>query len=830
MSAFDDLKLGCIIVVSEAASALPLKSTAIRGAICGPLAEITVEQKFHNPFTTPITLEYLMPLPEGAAIGGYHITIGDRNIQGILKERQSARQTYEDAIASGQRASLLEERRPNLFAIEIANVQPNEAILTTIRYTERLKYSDGSYEFVFPMGITPKYHAVSESAQSTGGTDAPIELDEAHFGPVTLELALDAGVPLTALTSPSHALDGVQDSPNTAQIRFAQREIPNRDFIMRYACAAEDLQAVAWLSDEGDTGAIALITALPPRLDLSAEPDPREFIFVIDRSGSMQGAVFIQTCNALKACLRALGEQDAFTILAFDDRLEWFAAALQAAHADTVSAADAWIDKLTARGGTEILGALKAALALPTDSSRARYVVFLTDGAVSDEERVLQEISAARKPARIFTFGIGPSVNRALLGSMARLGRGVAQFLRQDEDIEGALTRFQDRVGFPALTDLELLTEHTQLWDTYPAPLPDLFVGQPLEIATKLQRSNAARITITGKRNGQPVAFEMYLPTANAKNTAIRQAWAKARLMSLTDDLVRGADFESTRAKIISLALEFGLVTQFTSLVAVDSQSVGGNAAMPVRVSQPLPQGLEWSGFVGGGGVHGPPSPRMARPMRARASRLGYTTQLASDSEASKAIVDFSQFVASTPDVRSDSLSLDEDDPSTATTRPRRDPGLVAGLAAAHAGERPMQPAMTTIEERIRWLARTQNMDGSWGSDAAQLEMTAAALLAFVRAGHTLRVGSYRRQLNKSVVWLLAHLSGRDGDARIAAEAALFALIAADGLEDDPRYQFEASHAAPSPALAALLAGDASALAHDRSERAETWRAVGKQA
>lgn len=829
MPAFDDLKLGCIIVIREVISALPLKSTAIRGTISGPLAEVTVEQKFHNPFTTPITLEYLMPLPEGAAISGYQISIGDRTIQSILKERQSARQTYEEAVASGQRASLLEERRPNLFAIEIGNVQPNEAILTTIRYTERLKYSDGRYEFVFPMGITPKYHAASESAQSASGTDAPVEPDASQVGPVTLELSVDAGVPLTALTSPSHEIDGTQDSANTAQVRFAQREIPNRDFTMHYECAAEDLQAAVWLSDEGDTGAIALITALPPRLDLSAEPDPREFIFVIDRSGSMQGAVFVQARNALKACLRALGEQDAFTILAFDDRLEWFAALVQAVSADSVAAADGWIDKLTARGGTEILGALKSALALPTDTSRARYVVFLTDGAVSDEERVLQEVSAARKNARIFTFGIGPSVNRALLGGMARLGRGAAEFLRQDEDIEGALTRFQDRVGFPSLTDLELLTENTQLWDTYPVPLPDLFVGQPLEIATRLQHGAAARIAIAGKRGGQPVTFEVHLPSASAVNTAVRQAWAKARLTALTDDLARGADLEATRAKIISLALEFGLVTQFTSFVAVDSQATGGDAAMQVRVSQPLPQGLEMSGFLGGvaggGAVQGPPSPRMARPMRARFSLLGHNLYGGRIDEP-EPVAGIKRLEPSEPDA----ISFDEEDPSTATTRPRRDPSLIAGLVAARADQHPMQPAMTTIEERIRWLARTQNMDGSWGRGAEQLEVTAAALLAFVRAGHTLRVGSYRRQLSKAAMWLLANLTRSSGEAHIAAETALSALIAADGLESDPRYQFEVSGRAPSPTLAALLAGDASALANDRSDRAETWRAVGKQA
>src|SRR5262249_19764304 len=373
--------------------------------------------------------------------------------------------------------------------------------------------------------------------------------------------------------------------------------IPNKDFVLRYNVATEAVQAAAWVSGDRDSDTV-MISALPPRLSRAMKPEPREFIFVIDRSGSMSGGPIQQAKNALRACLRALGTDDSFNIQTFDDKVEWFKDHSQPVTQDSVNAADAWLNSVDARGGTEILGAIDAALTLKEDTSRQRYVVFLTDGAVSAEDRALAEIRKKRGTARLFTFGIGPSVNRALLAKMADFGRGTAQFLQLTEDIEEAIIKFQDRVAYPVLQDIELEWKGAETWDTYPARLPDLYVGQPLELTTRLKRSGPVTLNMKGKRAGKTVKVSVPIPEAPGKEPALRRVWARARVDALLEDTSQSAD--SIRQQVIGLAIEHRLLTRFTAFVAVDSEVTGTTDARGVSVSVPLPEGLEIEGCIGG--------------------------------------------------------------------------------------------------------------------------------------------------------------------------------------------------------------------------------------
>jgi len=753
VSPAEDLRLGALVVASgPEASPLPLEHTDVVAHVTGPLASVSVTQRFGNPFHEPVELAYLFPLPHTAAIVDFELRIGARTIRADMQELEAARRTYAEARDQGRRAGLLEQRRPNLFSVEIANVQPGETILAAVRYHERLRYDNGDYTFVFPMGLTPKFHHDPAEAQNV---DAPVAAAGAPVSTVDLSLTVDAGGPAGDPQSPSHPLELTRLDARRFSVRLPGDVIPNKDFVLRYPVAGEHVRAAAWTAraESGARGATVLITALPPRLTGETEPAPREFVFVLDRSGSMSGGPLLQARNALRACLRALGPADAFNIQAFDDQIEWLAPGALAVTQAAVEQADRWLGTLSARGGTDILGALDAALKLAPDPERMRYVVFLTDGAVSAQDEALRRVGRQLGDARLFTFGIGPSVNRALLARMAELGRGAAEFLQLDEDIEEAIIRFQDRVAYPVAQDLQLAWEGTTAWDVYPARLPDLYIGQPLELVARI--AGAGRLVLTGRRGNEPIALTVELPPATADDPAVTRAWARARVDALLDQVRGDAQRSSAlRDEIIGLAIEHRLLTPYTAFAAVDSAAAGRPDAGPrrIEIAVPLPEGLDYDGFFGRcravAAVMAPPAP------------AAYTDKVSGGTKG----------------------------------RPRA-MFMLAGGAGGGGETAELAPTAkrAPVEDRepagnpLRRLAREQNVSGSWGSGVDEIEMTAAALLAFVRAGHTTTAGHYRRQIAKALKWLraaraegfaaqaraqaLAELAAAIGDAALAAEA-----------------------------------------------------------
>ncbi|MBN1370663.1 MAG: VWA domain-containing protein [Anaerolineaceae bacterium] len=709
--------MGQIVLVDSFASALPLEHTDVTAQVSGPLASVAVTQRFGNPLEAAAELEYLFPLPHEGAITAFELRLGERVIRADLHEIEVARKKFEEARDEGKRAGLLEQRRPNLFGVRLTNVQPGETVLTTVRYQQRVKFDADGYEFVYPMGLTPRYTQPGYP-QEGQEVSAPVAQPGEKIGPVEISLSVDAGVQAGEPTSPSHPIETTRLDERRFQVRLAGDQIPDRDFVLRYTVSGADIRPAAWTSEHKD-GNFFLATLIPPTPETDVEVPPREFIFVLDRSGSMNGGPIMQARNALRACLRVLGTEDNFRILLFDHELEWYQAEPSKVTQADVDSADAFLACVDARGGTEIISALKAALTIPADPRRTRLVVFLTDGAVSAEGRALENLVADLGNARVFTFGIGPSVNRALLGKMASLGRGAAEFLQAEEDIEGAIIRFQDRVSMPVLTDLSIEWKNGKAWDVYPSLLPDLYIGQPLEICGRVKATwgKPPKVIIRGKRAGQAVEFALELPGASAVDASIGRAWARARVDDLLDRMMlEPKESESLRASVISVALEFGLVTPFTAFVVVDEHITDGGKPTLVRVAQPLPAGLDFGGFAP------PPSAMpMAASLKSMASpRMRYTGGRVMRSMAA------------------DASQVD---------------GFAAPLVRESA---PMQDAAPvaprTREEVLRWLGRTQRVDGSW---EGSLEFTAAAVLAFVRAGYTTRSGPFRVVVKRAAQWLV---------------------------------------------------------------------------
>jgi Ca-activated chloride channel family protein len=732
----ESTRLGMLVPVNEEDSPLPLEHTTVTAQVVGPLNTVAVTQRFTNPFSEPVELEYLFPLPHTAAIVDFELRIGSRTIQGDLQEIEQAREDYEKARREGRYAGLLEERRPNLFAVRIANVLPGEALLTTMRYQERLAYDDGCYAFIFPMGLTPKYHSPGNPEESRG-VDAPIAGAGEHIGGVEISLAVDAGLPYGDPSSPSHKIETARLDDRRFSVRLGELSIPDHDFVLRYPVARDKVSMAAWRA-KGPDADYFFASLLPPAVEgAPSEPPAREFIFVLDRSGSMSGGPIGQARNALRACLRSLNPQDQFSLLLFDNQLEWYRPKPCQVSQAEIDQADAYLSQVEGRGGTEIIPALQAALAQPYDEKYQRYIVFLTDGAVSAEERAFDQVRRNIGKARLFTFGIGPSVNRALLGRLAQLGRGTAEFLQLDEDIEGAILRFQDRVSFPALTDLSLGWENGKAWDVYPASLPDLFIGQPLEIVGRIKPDGSApvRLEVTGQAGKEKVRMQLTFPGEAGPEPAVARAWARARV----DDLLEGGAAgtkapHQVRSEVIGLAIEQRLVTPYTAFVAVDSQPAvkDGKPLRTIYVAQPLPAGLDLEGFLGG-------YPGVQMAVAAHPPMPGMV---------------YSAAVPHSPDQSINSVSESLPDVPTFLRKARRvdlrqeQPDVMAhrDLAAEP------RNAPAAGDELLRWLARTQELNGSWKED---VELTAAALLAYLRAGFTPRAGYYRQQTRRAAEWLI---------------------------------------------------------------------------
>ncbi len=714
------VKSGQMFVQDSQSTPLPLKFTHISGYITGPIYSTLITQHFSNPFEQVSEVEYLFPLPESASIAGFELKIGERVIKGKINELEDARQAFNEARQSGQQAALFEQRRPNLFSIQITNLLPQQEITTSIRVNGRVKFQDESYEFMLPMGITPRYHR-EDAGQESAGVNISIAGKDEPIGQVQIDLSIDAGTGIQSPVSPSHPIRVDFIDENRVKVTLAEPAIPDHDFILRYALSNPEITPTGWVVSNQNNEKVFLACLTPPRLPENITIYPRDFIFVLDRSGSMSGEPIAQARNALRACLRTLTPDDRFNILLFDDLTDWFSPELCPINQHELDRADQFLDQVEGRGGTEILIALEAALKVPNHPQRQKYVIFLTDGAVSAEERALKLLYKQIGQSRLFTFGIGSSVNRYLLNKLAAFGKGCAEFLQVDEDIEEAMIRFQDRISYPLLTNLTIQSTD-QFIDYFPAIIPDVYYGQTLEICGRFKsKTKKPRLTLCGVFSGNAVKIEINFEQTNFLNPSIERIWASQKIDEL---LYKSAELTSkTIDEIRDLALQHQLVTPFTAFTAVDSAQVThGDQPQKINIAHPLPKGLDISGFIG---QAAPSIPRFAPPLpgNIHASFVKYSKAL----------------------------------PPIDTAQPFSMPADYTGAANPYSPS--SEPFMdipqispgTSRADILRHLARTQKANGSWDNDPLH---TTLAILAFVRDGHTTQTGIFRSQIRKAIAWI----------------------------------------------------------------------------
>ncbi|MFY9611142.1 MAG: VIT and VWA domain-containing protein [Blastocatellia bacterium] len=600
-------------------SLCPLKHTDVKTEISGFLARVVVTQDFENPFHDTIEAVYAFPLPQNAAVDGMTMTVGGRTVLGRIKRREEARAVYEAARSAGRVASLLDQERPNIFTQSVANILPGDQVKITISYVETLKYEDGVYEFVFPMVVGPRYIPGAPVGNKGGGfaPDTDRVPDASRVTPqvapqgaraghdISIEVALDAGVPVDALKTTLHEVDVERPSDHSAIVRLKNKnEIPNRDFILKYDAAGRQIED-AVLAHRSDRGGFFTMLLQPPERVTADDVTPKELVFVLDTSGSMGGFPIEKAKETMKLALDGLYPQDTFNLITFAGDTHILFPDPVPATKENLRKAQEFLSSRSGGGGTEMMNAIRAALDPSDEKDHIRIVCFMTDGYVGNDLEIIGEVQK-HSNARVFSFGIGSSVNRFLLDKMAEHGRGEVEYVSLSDDGSAAAKRFHERIRNPLLTDISVDWSGLPVADLYPKRIPDLFSAKPVVISGRYTGGGRGTIKLRGKMSGRDFVREIPidLPENEPRHDVLATLWARTRVDDLMSQDYNGIQFGGPRPDvseaITQLGIEYRLMTQFTSFVAVEEMTVtDGGKPRRIEVPVDMPQGVSHEGVFG---------------------------------------------------------------------------------------------------------------------------------------------------------------------------------------------------------------------------------------
>jgi len=610
--------------IAMASAPVPLEHTEVSASITGHVASVNVRQSFHNPHAAKIEAVYVFPLPDQAAVNGFLMTVGDRTIRGVIREREEAERIYLEARSRGQVASLLHQQRPNIFKQKVANIEPGRSIDIDITYFQSVVYADGWYEYVFPMVVGPRFNPPSVLATGEGvaavgrgpagrsGQSTEVQYlnpAERSGHDIGLTLDINAGIPVGDIVSVNHTVELKKDGA-AAHVRLAEHDsIPNKDFVLRYQLAGDRPRSGVVVARDGDSdGGYFSAMLMPPAELRKHERTPLELIFVLDCSGSMRGKPLEQSKLAMRTALQRLEPFDTFQIIRFSDRASAFGSRPVPATPQNIRRAVWYVEGLRSDGGTHMLEGVKAALEFPHDDGRLRFVTFLTDGYIGNEAEILRAMDDRLGASRVFSFGVGSSPNRYLMDRMARLGRGAAAYISLRGDGSGVMDAFFDRVAHAAMTDVTVDYGPLRGVEAFPAAMPDLFTGRPVIVTGRFASgygaitSGGGGISFSGLVGGkQRTVAASSLDAAEVGASSLGAVWARAKIKELATRLVVSGEGEGDAlvGEIESVALAHGLMSDYTSFVAVDSSRVtAGEAGYTLAVPVPVPDGVRYSTTV----------------------------------------------------------------------------------------------------------------------------------------------------------------------------------------------------------------------------------------
>lgn len=600
---------GCLFTLGlKGDRAFVLRHTDVKAQISGNIARVEVRQTFENPFSDPLEAIYVFPLPDESAVDEMEIRIGERVIKGDIKKREEAQKIYQQAKNQGRTAGLLEQQRDNIFTQSLANIRPGEQIEVRIRYSESVKFEKGDYEFVFPMVVGPRYipgKAIDGSGDTDRVPDAStirppyLRSEERSGHDIAVAVTIDAGVPVETVQSTSHTIR-VQRQGRLLAVKLAAADtIPNKDLILRYRVSGERTRPTV-LTQSGDRGGHFAAYLIPAIRYQPNEIVPKDVVFLMDTSGSQSGDPIVKSQELMRRFIAGLHPQDTFSIVNFSDTTDELAAAPLANTAANRKLALAYIARLNANGGTELLNGIRKVLSFAAAKDGGlRSIVLLTDGYIGDDKRVIAEVQRHLAPGnRLYTFGVGSSVNRYLIDRLAEVGRGTARVVRQDEPTAAVAQHFFEQINSPVLTDVQVSWQGEGAPpEIYPHALPDLFANQPLVLFGRKADSRPGTLRITGTAaGGVPFSQSVAVPFhSEPNNPAIAQLWGRARLKDLTNQMVAG-DTKSGVEAVTRTALAYHLLSEYTAFVAV-SEEVRVDPTgerRTVQVPVPTPEGVDY--------------------------------------------------------------------------------------------------------------------------------------------------------------------------------------------------------------------------------------------
>lgn len=584
---------------------LPLKATKVEVRIAGVIADVTVTQHYRNEGRRPIEARYVFPGSTRAAVHAMQVRLGERVLVAQIDEKQRARIRHETAKREGKTSALLEQHRPNVFQMNVANILPGDEIAVELHYTELIAPTEGRYAFVYPTVVGPRYHVPSTQGGASHFPATPV-LPEGETSKSAFDLVVHfaSPLPVSELRSPTHGIELQGEGTATPEIALNDTSPRNdRDFILEYRLAGEHTATGLMLfkgegKGDGDGGSpgenffLALVE--PPKAIATAQINPREYVFVVDISGSMHGHPLNTAKVLLRNLIGGLRPTDTFNVMLFSGSSQMLNATPVPATRANIERAIATIDQSRGGGSTEIVPALKRIAALPKSADVSRSVIVVTDGYVTVENQVFELVRRNLGNSNVFAFGIGSSVNRHLIEGIARAGQGEPFIVTRPELAAAQAERLRRMIDAPVLTGLRARFEGLDVYDLEPASLeslPDVLGGRPVLIHGKWRGQPQGQLVLEGQAANGSYAevVPVGLPDANAG--ALRQLWARSRIQQLSDqEALEGGSGQ--REAITALGLRYSLLTQYTSFIAVDHVVRSSEAAVPVDQPLPLPQGV----------------------------------------------------------------------------------------------------------------------------------------------------------------------------------------------------------------------------------------------
>ena len=598
----------------------PTLKTDVQITVTGVIARTIVKQEFTNQGKDWAEGVYVFPLPETAAVDHLRMVVGERIIEGQIKERAEAKKVYEQAKQEGKRASLIEQERPNIFTTSVANIAPRDRITIEIEYQETIRYDQGRFQLRFPMVVGPRYIPgtpilVEDQPQAGQGfapdTDRvpdasrvtpPVEHPAyGLINPVSLTVDLAPGFLLGTLESASHPILIVPEPDGRRQVTLRQDTVPaDRDFQLTWQPAPGQDPSATIFTQQQDGATYSFMIVMPPA-GVGTKPVglPRETIFIIDTSGSMSGTSIEQARAALLMALPRLTSRDTFNVIEFNSVVHALFTTPQSVTTATMRKAARFVDGLVANGGTEMLPALTLALKAPVDEKRIQQVIFLTDGQVGNETELFELITQRLGPRRLFTIGIGSAPNSHFMRKASEFGRGTFTHIGNVNEVKDKMDALFRKLEHPVLTEIRLEGPGLAGAELFPSRIPDLYDGEPVVVAIKHSQL-PDEVTIEGKEGSTPWKTTLSLKQSTARE-GLSVYWAREKIASLMDQEPHGKDVSTLRQAVLDVALPHHLVSKYSSLVAVDVTPVRSNDKNVIghAMKTNLPDGQDYQAIFG---------------------------------------------------------------------------------------------------------------------------------------------------------------------------------------------------------------------------------------